>query len=136
MARAIQTLDASAYVPWVLQSALARHPSEAANWVEPVTGTLTMLDVSGFTPLTERLSHAGNEGSEWLSDILRGLFAPLLTECAAWGGDVVAFGGDAMLVLYSGPEHAQRAVASLHACSGGSTCRRRSASASEACALR
>jgi len=72
-----------------------------------------MLDVSGFTPLTERLSHVGDEGSEWLSDILHGLFAPLLTEYRAWGGDVVAFGGDAMLVLYTGPAHAERAVASL-----------------------
>jgi hypothetical protein len=65
---------AATYLPDILEEALSRHRL-GAQWVEPVDGTLVMLDVSGFTPLTERLARAGKEGAEWLFDVMCGLFS-------------------------------------------------------------
>ncbi len=105
-----------AYVPRVLRAALHRRGAAVGeHWLERIEGTLAMLDVSGFTPLTERLARAGDEGAEWLSDVLAGFFTPLLEQCRSAGGDVIVFGGDAMLMLYTGAKHRERALCSTFA---------------------
>ena len=39
-----------------------------------VDGTLVFADVSGFTPLTERLARQGKVGAEELTDVLNEVF--------------------------------------------------------------
>lgn len=78
------------------------------RWQE-VDGTLVMADVSGFTKLAERLSHQGKIGSEELTEVLNGVFHPLLDVAANLGGDCLKFGGDALFLLFTGPGHAERA---------------------------
>ena len=79
-----------------------------------VDGTLAMVDISGFTRLTERLSRRGKVGAEEMSDVLDATFAALLQESVAEGGDLVKWGGDAVLLLFDGPGHAVRAVRAAH----------------------
>jgi class 3 adenylate cyclase/tetratricopeptide (TPR) repeat protein len=79
-----------------------------------VPGTLAFVDISGFTRLTERLARKGKVGAEEMSDILSATFAGLLTEAHEDGADLVKWGGDAMLLLFQGPEHALRAARAAH----------------------
>ncbi len=79
-----------------------------------VGGSLAFVDISGFTRLTERLASKGKVGAEEMSDILSATFSALLTEAVADGGDLVKWGGDALLLLFQGPDHALRAARSAH----------------------
>lgn len=78
---------------------------------EEIDGTLVFADVSGFTPLTERLARRGKVGAEELTDVLNDVFGSLLDRAADFGGDLLKFGGDALLLFFDGPGHEARACA-------------------------
>lgn len=100
--------DVAAYVPRML---LARPADAAGHWTEE--GTLLFLDITGFTRLSDQLMRRGREGAEDLVSSLVRIFT-LLLSASDDGGDVLKFGGDAMLILYTGPDHARRAVHAAH----------------------
>lgn len=62
-------------------------------------GTFLFVDVSGFTPLSERLK-AFPGGAEQIAAIINGLFNELVTILHAHGGTLLKFGGDALLGLF------------------------------------
>ena len=95
------------YVARVALDWLAEEPERRARTVQ---GSLLFADVSGFTPLTERLARAGKVGAEELTDVLNEIFGRLLTVAASSGGDLVKFGGDALLLLFTGHHHETRAA--------------------------
>ncbi|MCV2393280.1 AAA family ATPase [Actinotalea sp. M2MS4P-6] len=74
-----------------------------------VDGTLVFADVSGFTALTERLSRRGRIGAEEIVETLNLVFGPMLRIAATRGGEMLKFGGDALLFLFRGPDHAEQA---------------------------
>ena len=57
-------------------------------------------DVSGFTPLTERLSQSGVGGAEELSDLINPYFSRMIQIVRAYHGQVVKFSGDALTVIF------------------------------------
>lgn len=69
-----------------------------AQWRSP--GAAMFVDLVGFTPLTAKYASAGPEGAEQLRAVLDTYFGAILTEVEAWGGDVAAFAGDAVLVAF------------------------------------
>ncbi|MDO8122571.1 adenylate/guanylate cyclase domain-containing protein [Isoptericola sp. b490] len=79
-----------------------------ASW-RAVDGTLVFADVSGFTALTERLSQRGRIGAEEIVETLNRVFGPMLLIAAARGGEMLKFGGDALLFLFRGDGHAEQA---------------------------
>src|SRR4051812_11091902 len=97
-------------LPYVPRLALAW----AATGDDPrhrrIHGSLAFVDISGFTKLTERLARKGKVGAEEMSDILSATFAALLAEAQEDGADLVKWGGDAVLLLFQGDDHAQRAA--------------------------
>ena len=72
-------------------------------------GTLVFADISGFTALTERLSKRGRIGAEEIVETLNRVFGGMLETAATRGADLLKFGGDALLFLFRGEGHAQRA---------------------------
>jgi class 3 adenylate cyclase/tetratricopeptide (TPR) repeat protein len=96
------------YVPRLALDWLASAPGESYRCID---GTMVFIDVSGFTALTERLARRGRAGAEELTRILDGVFAPLLTSAWTMGGGLVKFGGDALLLWFSGSGHQARACA-------------------------
>ncbi len=78
-------------------------------WRE-VDGTLAFVDISGFTAMSERLSSLGRAGAEEVTEIMNATFAALLAVAYAQGGGLLKFGGDALLLLYAGDDHAARAA--------------------------
>ena len=96
-----------AYVPRLLPPWAAAEPEPAHRVVD---GSLVFFDITGFTPLTERLARKGREGAEELSNLLDTVFGRLLMGAEDEGGDLLAWGGDALLLLFDGPDHARRAA--------------------------
>ena len=64
-------------------------------------GAAMFLDISGFTGLSERLGRLGSAGTEELVKILNGFFGPAIDEVQGTGGQVVAFGGDAITGVWA-----------------------------------
>ncbi|MCX7789480.1 MAG: AAA family ATPase, partial [Chloroflexaceae bacterium] len=83
----------------------------APPWIEWVEGALLFADVSGSTALAERLGALGHEGAEIVTETLNGYFATMMRIIAAAGGDVLGFGGDALLALFDGPRATATAAA-------------------------
>src|SRR4051812_6632915 len=95
------------YVPRLL----AAWPA-GARWQEG-DGTMASVDLSGFTRLSERLAHHGRAGAEEITFVVSGIFTRLIDLAFAVGGDILKFGGDAILVLFTGPDHERRATAAV-----------------------
>jgi class 3 adenylate cyclase/tetratricopeptide (TPR) repeat protein len=87
------------------------HAERAGPWLEWVEGALLFADVSGSTALAERLGALGREGSEIVTETLNSYFGTMIRLIQDAGGDLLTFGGDALLVLFDGPEHARAATA-------------------------
>ena len=99
------------HVPDLLR---AWRPTHGDDRHMQVDGTLTFVDISGFTRLTERLARKGNVGAEEMSDLLDATFSALLADARRQGADLVKWGGDAVLLLFTGAGHAPRACAAAH----------------------
>ena len=72
-------------------------------------GTVMFSDISGFTAMSEKLSRLGKEGAEEITGIVNRFFSALLEVTSRHGGDLLKFGGDALLVFFGGQDHALRA---------------------------
>ena len=83
-------------------------PSERAQCFE---GTLVFADISGFTDLTEALAKRGREGAEEIAGVVDAAFGELIRRAYAHHADLLKFGGDAILLLFRGDDHPQRAAA-------------------------
>jgi class 3 adenylate cyclase/tetratricopeptide (TPR) repeat protein len=64
-------------------------------------GTFLFVDVSGFTPLSERLSLLGQAGAERITEIINEVFSDTASILYGHGGTLLKFGGDALLGLFA-----------------------------------
>ena len=95
--------DLTPYIPRLLVE--WQHETPDARCRE-IPGTLVFADISGFTAMSERLARTGKQGAEEVTEILDGNFARLLAAAYEEGGSLLKFGGDALLLFFSGDEHA------------------------------
>ena len=107
------TTRASALTPYVPRLVIewAREAPEA-TWRE-LEGTLAFVDISGFTAMSEKLSSRGKAGAEEVTGVMNATFARLLELAYAFGGGLLKFGGDALLLFFDGDGHETRAAASI-----------------------
>ena len=94
------------YLPRLVLDWAARTPADP--WRE-LDGSLVSIDLTGFTALAERLQARGRAGAEELVMAISGVFEGLIGIAHRRGGDVLKFRGDALLLLFSGDAHAERA---------------------------
>lgn len=100
------------------QASLARYvPRLSTEWdlvsSEPwreIDGTLCYIDISGFTALSERLARRGRIGAEELTEVLNYVFGKMMAVAYDRGGSLLKFGGDALLLLFTGSDHATQAA--------------------------
>lgn len=107
----VDAIDASTYLkPYVPRLVIdwLRHTPDSMH--REVEATLVFVDISGFTALTERLAKKGKVGAEIMRDTLDGVFTALLDEAYDWGAGLLKWGGDALLLMFDGPQHPERAV--------------------------
>lgn len=63
-------------------------------------GYLLVLDIQGFTSLSESLLKEGKAGVEKLADTIDSYFNPILSSMIALGGSILHFAGDSVLVFF------------------------------------
>jgi class 3 adenylate cyclase/tetratricopeptide (TPR) repeat protein len=88
-------------IDWLAESPAARH--------RELEGSMAFVDISGFTRLSERLARRGKLGAEELTEAIGACFTRLLAVAGANGGGLLKFGGDALLLWFSGDDHPARA---------------------------
>uniref|UniRef100_A0A061QVT6 Guanylyl cyclase n=1 Tax=Tetraselmis sp. GSL018 TaxID=582737 RepID=A0A061QVT6_9CHLO len=91
----------------VLQAYLSGHLNHkwtgAINLAPPIreaSAVTLLLDVSGFTALSEKFSEGGTKSFEEFSLLLSGFFARTCEIIFSYGGDIDCFAGDALLILF------------------------------------
>jgi class 3 adenylate cyclase/tetratricopeptide (TPR) repeat protein len=97
------------YLPRLARELAAVRDGSDAPAVQTLDGTLVSVDISGFTSLSERLAAKGRAGAEELILLISGVFEGLIRIASRRGGDVLKFRGDALLLLYTGEGHEERA---------------------------
>ncbi|MCP4361430.1 MAG: tetratricopeptide repeat protein [Chloroflexi bacterium] len=102
-------MDFTAYIPEDRRQALARQellPNQTS-------GAALFADISGFTPLTERLAKllGVRRGAEELSHHLNEVYDELIAQVHYFGGSVIGFAGDAITCWFDD----QNGPASAHA---------------------
>jgi class 3 adenylate cyclase/tetratricopeptide (TPR) repeat protein len=95
------------YLPRLVIDWLATEPDATYREID---GSVAFVDISGFTKLSERLAQQGKVGAEELAETISSCFTSLLAVAYAEGGGLLKFGGDALLLLYTGPDHELRAA--------------------------
>ena len=65
-------------------------------------------DISGFTALSEKLAGKGKAGAEEITSLINTCFTALIESAYRYGGEVIKFGGDALLILFRGDDHERR----------------------------
>src|SRR4029079_18200616 len=105
--RSVSSAEFVSFVPRLTIDWLRDQPENL--WRE-VDGTVAFVDISGFTAMSEQLSSLGKAGAEEVTDVMNATFAALLDVAYAEGGGLLKFGGDALLLLYEGEDHARRAA--------------------------
>ncbi|GAB3425617.1 tetratricopeptide repeat protein [Flindersiella endophytica] len=80
-----------------------------------MSGTVVFADVSGFTALSERLARRGRAGAEELTDLINAVVAAMQAVSRPLGGDLLTYGGDALLLLFTAADHESRAAAAAAA---------------------
>ncbi|HTU39326.1 MAG TPA: adenylate/guanylate cyclase domain-containing protein [Acidimicrobiales bacterium] len=88
-------------IDWMATAPGERHREEV--------GTMAFVDISGFTKLSEGLARHGKVGAEELTAAIGSCFVVLLDIAVTYGGRLLKFGGDALLLFFSGDEHQARA---------------------------
>lgn len=102
---------ASTLAPYLPQLVIEWAREHADERFRELDGSLVSVDISGFTSLSERLAAKGRLGAEELILLLSGVFEGLIGVAYRFGGDVLKFRGDALLLLFAGDRHEERACA-------------------------
>src|SRR5262245_23679261 len=98
--------DLTPFVPRVVIDWLRAEPGACRRELE---GTLVFVDISGFTAMSERAAQKGKVGAEEVTEVMNLVFARLLEVAYAGGGGLLKFGGDALLLFFTGEQHTERA---------------------------
>ncbi len=107
--RTVYTLLPTYLVEQIIQNPV---PGQAGG--QFVHGTLLFADISGFTAMSEKLSRIGHEGAEEITAIVNRYFGTMLSILRDHAGQLVKFGGDALLGLFIEPDSTTRAVQAAH----------------------
>lgn len=87
-----------------------RRVTDSGSLYASIDGSMLSADISGFTSLSERQSAKGKAGAEVLAEIISSCFTDLIEAAYEYDGEIIKFGGDALLVLFRGDEHGRRAA--------------------------
>jgi class 3 adenylate cyclase len=92
----------STYLPRYLVGSILQDPTPGRVSGGFHYGAVLFADVSGFTAMSEKLSVLGKEGAEEVTSIVNDYFTAMLEINNNFGGDLLKFGGDALLIFFEG----------------------------------
>jgi class 3 adenylate cyclase/predicted ATPase len=105
----------STYLPRYLLKLITDTPTPGQVESGFRDGTVVLADVSGFTAMSERLSALGKEGAEEITLVVNDYYNAMLEISAQYGGDLLKFGGDSLLILFEEQSGPRRALAAAQA---------------------
>jgi class 3 adenylate cyclase/predicted ATPase len=105
----------AAHLPPYLAAAVLRDPVPGRPGGQFFDGTAMFADISGFTAMSEKLSRSGREGAEEIGGLINRYCTVMLAILREHGGQLINFGGDALLGLFQEPHSATRAAQSAWA---------------------
>ena len=91
----------TSHLPASLVRQVRRQPNPGQADGQFVAGTLLFADISGFTTMSEQLSQIGREGAEEVTAVVNSYFDAMLDILRAHDGQLIRFGGDALLGLFT-----------------------------------
>ena len=91
-----------AHLPRFHLERLLREPTTAPR-SDSEHAAMLLVDLAGFTRLTEDFARRGQAGAEELSGALNRYFGRMIDIITSHGGDIVEFAGDAALALWLAP---------------------------------
>lgn len=110
LARLLESV--STHLPPQLLEQLLSDPVPGRAGGTFIYGTLLFADISGFTAMSERLSRSGREGAEEITSIVNRYFTSMLAILRDHNGELITFGGDALLGFFVDPDSATHATQS------------------------
>jgi class 3 adenylate cyclase len=105
----------STYLPRYLVEEIQSDPTPGKVSGGFREGAALFADVSGFTAMSRKLSAFGREGAEEITGIVNNYFTAMLDISENFGGDLLKFGGDALLIFFDGESGPIRSLAAGHA---------------------
>eukprot|EP01122_Echinamoeba_exundans_P002510 TRINITY_DN12451_c0_g1_i1.p1 TRINITY_DN12451_c0_g1~~TRINITY_DN12451_c0_g1_i1.p1 ORF type:complete len:387 (+),score=25.08 TRINITY_DN12451_c0_g1_i1:30-1190(+) len=91
----------AAYLPnLVIRNLWAQRGIVKYPYFETIDAAVLFADISGYTALTESLVSRGVSGIEKLTKYLNDYFSRMISIIYSYGGDVVKFAGDALVVIW------------------------------------
>lgn len=102
----------SAYIPDYLSNLVADQHDPGEGSILVKSGSLVFADVSGFTAMSEKLSALGKEGAEEITLIVNNFFERMIGISLEFGGDLIKFGGDALILFFEGKDAELRGLQS------------------------
>ena len=109
-ARATETTRRSPVTPYVPRMAAEWDLDHAGERWYGLEATCCLVDITGFTTVSERLARLGPLGAEQLTELLDHVFARMLAVAYEKGGSLLKFGGDALLLAFARDDHPRLAV--------------------------
>ncbi len=106
------TVSPQPYLPRIVRDWDEDAPGNLHQCLE---GSMVFVDISGFTAMSERLARHGKLGAEELTAVISATFGELLGAAYSYGANLLKFGGDALLLFFSGEGHERRACAAAQA---------------------
>ena len=107
--RTVDGQQAKQVVPYLPRLTIDWVTTDPDRLSREIDGSVAFVDISGFTSLSEKLAKHGKIGAEELSHTIGRCFVDLLGTAYAYGGGLLKFGGDALLLFFSGDSHETRA---------------------------
>ena len=101
--------DHSRLIPFVPSLTVDMAQQGDGNVHACIDASMLSADISGFTALSEALADKGREGAEELTRLINSCFVALMEAAYGYGGEVLKFGGDAVLIMFRGDDHLRRA---------------------------
>ncbi len=111
------TLDADdgGWLPNLIPKLLANGELGPLPSGSALPAAVLLVDIAGFTALTERFSQSGAAGAERVSELLNLRFGALIESICRHGGDITHFAGDAIVAIWPVVAPAMQAEAVLQA---------------------
>jgi len=95
----------AAYVPHCLVRQILSGSPPIPGEITSLQAAVLFADISGFTPMSEALARAGRQGAEEMNQHLNATFSATIAQVTLYGGQVAAFGGDAILAFFPRKTH-------------------------------
>lgn len=75
--------------------------------LQPMETVCLFADISGFTNLSEKCANMGVRGNEELAFCINRYMEGMVKNLSKYGGDIIKFVGDAMIVMWPPPADEQ-----------------------------